>query len=81
MLPLTGVSGETRTVLTDPYGYYSFYEVRTGETYVFSVSHKKYEFAARTVTVIDGLTDLNFIAEDTTGVNMPNSEVSKESNK
>lgn len=61
---LTAANGETRTFLTNLSGYYRFDEVPAGETYVFSVSHKIYQFAPQILTVMEELTDVNFTADD-----------------
>lgn len=60
---LTDSNGETRTTLTNPFGYYWFEEVAAGETYVFSVSHKRYSFAPQVLSVTEEISDLNFTAE------------------
>jgi hypothetical protein len=63
---LTAPSGETRTVLSSTFGYFRFTEVLAGETYIFSVSAKRYTFAQPTlvVSVDEDLTDLNFVAAE-----------------
>ncbi len=55
-------NGETRTTLSNPFGYYRFYEVEAGQSYVFSVSSKRYQFTPRTVSVMGNLEELNFTA-------------------
>lgn len=45
MVTLVEPSGNIRTTLTNPFGYYRFTELPAGETYVLSVSHKSYEFS------------------------------------
>lgn len=61
---LTDSNGNTRTVLTNQFGYYSFTEVSVGETYVLSISHKRYQFVQPTqlLFVIEELYDVNFTA-------------------
>lgn len=44
MLTLVEPSGNVRTTLTNPFGYYRFTELPAGATYVLSISHKTYEF-------------------------------------
>jgi hypothetical protein len=61
---LTGPKGNSRTAMTSSFGYYRFDEVPSGETYVLSVSSKRYQFAPRVVTVQDEIANLDFIAQE-----------------
>lgn len=61
---LTDGSGATRTVWTGSFGYYRFDNVMVGETYVISVNHKRYTFTPQVVSVMEDLTELNFMAEE-----------------
>jgi uncharacterized delta-60 repeat protein len=54
-------SGGPRHALTNGFGYFSFEGVEVGRSYVVFVSHKRYEFAPRTVHVLDEVTDLVFV--------------------
>jgi Lamin Tail Domain/Carboxypeptidase regulatory-like domain len=58
-------TGEVRYVRTNPFGYYRFSELETGEDYVLSVASKRYTFAQSSVVVNlnENLEGLNFIAE------------------
>ncbi|CAN5230400.1 hypothetical protein BH10ACI1_BH10ACI1_27580 [soil metagenome] len=60
---ITNPNGETRTVLTNSFGYYQFEDVEVGETYTINVSSKRYTFAKRIVQVFDEISDLDFTAE------------------
>jgi hypothetical protein len=60
---LTDSSGATRYTMTNSFGYYRFDGVEVGQTYIFSVSHKRYQFAPQIFTVNEDLTELNFMAE------------------
>ena len=60
---LTNANGETRTTRTNPFGYYRFQQAATGATYTFSVSHKRYTFTSRVLTVTSEINDLNFTAQ------------------
>lgn len=60
---LTAPNGETRFVLTNPFGYYRFDDVPSGGTYILSVASKQYQFAPQVVNVSEELTELNFIAQ------------------
>jgi len=63
LVSLTDQNGNTRTAMTTTFGYYHFDEVAAGETYVISVSSKRYSFAPQVVSVMEDLTGLNFTAE------------------
>ena len=57
-------SGTTRAVLTNPFGYYRFDDVTVGQSYVVSVSSKRFQFEepTRVIHLLDELTDLTFVA-------------------
>lgn len=63
---MTDATGETRTVLTGTSGYYRFVGVPAGETYIFSVSAKRYTFSQSTQVrnVIEDTDDINFQADN-----------------
>lgn len=56
-------NGNPRTVRTNSFGYYSFEDVISGQTYTISVNHRKSAFQPRTVTINESITDLDFNAE------------------
>jgi hypothetical protein len=60
---LTGQNGETRSVTTNSFGYFSFDEVQVGGAYIVNVKAKSYSFLPRVITVNDDLFDLDFSAE------------------
>ncbi|MEP6944628.1 MAG: LamG-like jellyroll fold domain-containing protein [Acidobacteriota bacterium] len=62
---LTDHSGNVRTALTGPFGYYRLDDVEAGQTVVISVTVKHYVFAkpTRILTVQDELAEIDFIAE------------------
>jgi hypothetical protein len=62
---IAGSTGETRTAMTNPFGYYSFDDVEVGQGYTLQVSDKRYQFTNPTqfITVFDAVEDLNFVAE------------------
>lgn len=60
---LIAPNGETRTVLTNAFGYYRFDGVPADATYVFSVYSKIYKFRPQIVRINEEMTDLNFIAD------------------
>lgn len=61
---MTDIDGETRTATSNDFGYFRFADVPAGETYVFSVKAKSYEFnqPTRLISILEDITDLNFIA-------------------
>lgn len=63
-LVLATNTGEVYTVVTNPFGYYTFQNVPAGTSCLLSVGAKRYRFAdpARIINVEDSLTDINFVA-------------------
>jgi CSLREA domain-containing protein len=59
---LTDSQGNTRTAISSSFGYYSFENVEVGQTYVFTVVSKSYEFAPQVVTVLEEFENLDFVA-------------------
>ncbi|MCZ2389459.1 MAG: carboxypeptidase regulatory-like domain-containing protein [Acidobacteria bacterium] len=55
---LTSRSGTRFVTRSSPFGYFRFYNVPSGETYVLTVSNKRYEFVPRALNVDDNITDL-----------------------
>ncbi len=64
IVSLTDSSGETRTAVTSSFGYYTFDEIQVGQTYILSVSSKRYRFtdSSRVISVMDALADADFMA-------------------
>lgn len=59
---ITDTNGNSRTLLTNNFGFYKFEDVEVGATYTFTVKSKKYTFAPQVVTVTEQLDELNFTA-------------------
>lgn len=59
--PLTG---ERRTTISSPFGYYYFEDIPTGESYVVSVASRNYNFlvSSRFFTLFDSVSDIDFVA-------------------
>jgi hypothetical protein len=57
---MTDEQGNTRTALTNPFGYYNMGEVQAGRSYTVNVADKTYVFVPRVITVQDELTNLDF---------------------
>ena len=60
---LTNSNGETRIALTNPFGYYRFYDVEVGTTYILSAVSKQYRFDPQVVTVLEEMENFDFIAK------------------
>ncbi len=63
---VTGNSlAEPKIAQTGTFGYYTFDELRTGETYIVTVNQRRFTFQmpSRVVSLSDNITDLDFIAE------------------
>ena len=60
---LTGQNGETRTAMTNSFGYFTFSDVKAGESYIVNVSSKSYTFVPQVITINEDLDDLNFSPE------------------
>ena len=56
-------TGETRTVLTNQFGYYRFANVPVGQNYVVTVVHKRFAFAPRSVEIFEQAETVNFTAQ------------------
>jgi hypothetical protein len=59
---ITDQEGNTREVLTNSFGFFTFHDVEVGETYVIGATSRRYRFSTRTIQVSDSLTDVNFSA-------------------
>jgi TolB protein len=55
------LQGIRRIVTTSSFGFYSFDNVATGQTYTMRVSSKLYRFSSRVVSVDAGLTGVDFV--------------------
>jgi CSLREA domain-containing protein len=61
-ISITGANGETRTTISNSFGYYEFPNVGVGQTYIVAVRHKKYQFEppTRVLMVTEELTNVDF---------------------
>ena len=64
IVTMTDAQGNMRQAITNPFGYYRFDDVASGQTIVVSVSAKRYRFAPQVVSVNEDLTQLDFFAEN-----------------
>ena len=71
---VTFSSGETRTTVSGTGGYYQFTDIPAGETYIFSVSAKRYVFSQPTQirNITDDTQDIDFVVA--AAQKFPNSE-------
>lgn len=60
---LTDADGNTLMARASTFGYYQFANVAVGQTYVFSVRSKRYQFAPQVVNVTEDLNELNFTGQ------------------
>lgn len=61
---LADQAGNTRTALTNAFGYYRIDDIEVGRTYVLGVENKRFRFspASRIISVEADVTDLDFVA-------------------
>ncbi|MDQ3748896.1 MAG: carboxypeptidase-like regulatory domain-containing protein [Acidobacteriota bacterium] len=62
IVTLTNSSGEVRSTITNPFGYYRFIGVAVGETYTLRVRSKRYTFTPQVITPNSELNGVNFVA-------------------
>jgi alpha-tubulin suppressor-like RCC1 family protein len=62
IVSVTDSSGTIRTAYTNSFGNYRFEGLPSGQTYVFNVTAKHYEFALQVVVLNDSLADFDFTA-------------------
>lgn len=64
---MTGSDGETRTAMTNPFGYFRFDAVAAGETYVFTIRSKQLRpaavSAAQVRAIFEDADDIDFVVE------------------
>lgn len=60
---ITDTEGHTRSAVTSSFGFYQFDEIEVGQTYIVSVSSKRYQFQPRVITVYDEVAKVDFTAE------------------
>lgn len=62
---MTDAGGESRTALSSTFGYFRFTDVPAGETYVITVTSKRYSFgeSSQIRTIVEDTDDINFVAD------------------
>jgi hypothetical protein len=63
VVQLTSQSGEIQTARTNRLGYYTVTELAAGETYIFNVFSKRYQFNPQVVNLTEDLAELDFSAQ------------------
>ena len=58
---ITDQAGNRRTVTTSSLGYYTFEDVKSGETYVIGASSRRFRFSSRVLQVSDSLSEVYFV--------------------
>jgi hypothetical protein len=59
---LTNQNGESRTALTNMFGYYRFEDIRAGDSYIIGAEHKQYRFDSQAITINGNLSEVNLTA-------------------
>ncbi|MEZ5425081.1 MAG: choice-of-anchor Q domain-containing protein [Pyrinomonadaceae bacterium] len=60
---MTEQSGNIRQVRTNMLGYYRLTDVEIGQTLIFNVYHKNYQFNPQVVSITDTISNLNFTSQ------------------
>lgn len=60
---LMDLSGNTRTAITNPFGYYRFDGIPTGGNYTIGVRSKSYTFTSQSMQINGNMSGVNFIAQ------------------
>ncbi len=60
---LTSQNGEIQTARTNRFGYYTFRELAAGETYIFNVFSKRYQFDSKVINLTEDLSKVDFTAQ------------------
>ncbi|HLM61869.1 MAG TPA: carboxypeptidase-like regulatory domain-containing protein [Pyrinomonadaceae bacterium] len=65
IITITFPTGEQRTTVSGAFGYYRFAEIPAGETYIFSVSARRYTFSSATQirNILEDTQDIDFIGD------------------
>jgi hypothetical protein len=63
LVTLTDMQGNSRTVITGKGSSFRFTNVMAGETYILTVSSKRYTYAPQIITVTEDITELSFNAQ------------------
>jgi hypothetical protein len=56
-------NGDIRYTRTNPFGFFSFADVQSGQSIILNVNHKKHRFAPQFLSLTEEVTSLTFIAQ------------------
>jgi hypothetical protein len=62
-LQMTDQNGGVWSVVSNPWGNFTFVDIPAGSTYLLAARHKRYSFSTRTLRVDDTISGLEFFAE------------------
>ena len=72
---LINQNGETRSAMTNPFGYYRFNDLAAGQIVLIRIVSKRYQFAPQVVSITEDIENLNFFADfwglENSSVNFP----------
>ncbi len=57
-------NNNARNALTNNFGYYVVEDLEAGQTYVISVSSKRFRFSSQIRSVTESISDLDFVGEE-----------------
>ena len=60
---LSAPDGSSRYAISGSFGYFSFGEVETGQTYIISVVSKRFQFTSQMLAVYEDIVELGLVAE------------------
>ena len=62
---IANAEGQTWMAISSSFGYYQFYDIAVGQTYIVSVSSKRYTFSQPEIflSVRDAVEDLDFVSD------------------
>jgi subtilisin-like proprotein convertase family protein len=63
LVTVTGLDGVTHTAVANGFGYYQFFDLTVGGTYVIGVRAKAHRFTPRAIFLADNLADIDFISD------------------
>lgn len=60
---LINQNGEIKTARTNRFGYYTFQGIEVGESCIFNVYAKRYQFSSQVINLTEDLAELDFTAQ------------------
>ncbi len=61
---ITDGQGQTRTAVSNMFGYFKFENLQTGDSYTLTANHKQYQFPTRVIDLDDDIDDLVITASN-----------------